>query len=509
MMRSSGVLMHLTSLPSPHGIGTMGAEAQHFVNFLAAAGQTWWQLLPICPTSFGDSPYQTFSTFAGNPYLIDLPDLASQGLLKPEEYEGADWGDNPARVDYARLYQWRYLILRKACGRFWAKDRACLERENMEYTSFCNDNVFWLEDYALFMSLKEQHGGAPWSEWEEPLRFREPSALAEAKEKLTEELIVWKTVQFFFFRQWRKLKAYAKEKGVALIGDLPIYVSFDSVDVWAAPGQFQLDEELHPTEVAGCPPDGFCADGQLWGNPLFRWEVMERDNFAWWVRRMEYQCRLYDRLRVDHFRGFDSYYAIPYGEATARNGQWREGPGMKLFKAVERAIGRQELIAEDLGFLTPSVRKLLADSGFPGMKVLEFAFDSQDGDGSDYLPHNYEKHCVAYTGTHDNEPVLGWLAAAPCADVAYAKEYLRMDDRQGPHWAMMRGIWASVADTAIVQMQDLLGLGHAERMNEPSTLGKNWRWRALPGFDSPELAEKLHHETAIYCRMPRLKEELS
>ena len=474
----------------------MGAEARHFVDFLADAGQTWWQLLPICPTSYGDSPYQTFSTFAGNPYLIDLADLRAEGLLERVEYENLNWGYESQTVDYGQMYITRYPVLKLACGRF-------LKSPTAEYAAFCADNSFWLDDYAVFMALKDSHGGAPWTEWEEPLCRREPSALEAAKGAASAEIDFWKAVQFLFFRQWSRLKDYANGKGVRIIGDLPIYVAGDSADVWANPRQFQLDGNLLPAEVAGCPPDGFSADGQLWGNPLFDWDYMERDNFSWWVRRIGYQCKIYDVLRIDHFRGFDSYYAIPYGSPTAKNGVWRQGPGMKLFRAVEAAIGKQNIIAEDLGFLTDSVRQLLKDSGFPGMKVLEFAFDSRDGSGSDYLPHNFPRHCVAYTGTHDNETILAWMESAPPDDVAYARDYLRMSDAEGPNWTMMRGIWSSVADTAVVQMQDLLGLGVEGRMNEPSTVGKNWKWRALPGFDSPELAAKLRRETEIYCRLPQ------
>lgn len=499
-MRTSGVLMHLTSLPSPHGIGTMGAAARSFVDFLADAGQTYWQLLPICPTSFGDSPYQTFSTFAGNPYLIDLDELADQGLLERAEYEPLNWGDDPASVDYGLLYRTRYPVLRAACARF-------LGRPAEGYAAFCVENAFWLEDYALFMAIKERHGGAPWQEWAEPLRRRDAPALNAARAELEGEVAFWRAAQFLFFRQWRALKEYANGRGVSIIGDLPIYVSGDSVDVWASPEQFQLDENLLPTEVAGCPPDGFSAEGQLWGNPLFRWDHMEKSGFSWWVRRIGYQCNIYDVLRIDHFRGFDSYYAIPYGAATARDGVWRAGPGMKLFRAVKAVLGKRSIIAEDLGFLTPSVRQLLADSGFPGMKVLEFAFDSREGSGSDYLPHNFVRHCVAYTGTHDNETILGWMESAPAADVAYARAYLRIDEREGANWTMMRGIWASVADTAVVQMQDLLGLGREGRMNEPSTVGKNWKWRALPGFTTSELARRLRSEAEIYCRVPAPKEE--
>lgn len=499
-MRTSGILMHLTSLPSPHGVGTMGAEARAFADFLARAGQTWWQLLPICPTSFGDSPYQTFSTFAGNPYLIDLDDLAEEGLLKREEYEGAGWGDDPLSVDYGLLYQRRYPVLRRACGRL-------LEAPPAEFSAFVRENAFWLEDYALFMALKDRSGGAPWQEWEEPLRRREAGALAEARKELAGELDFWRGVQFLFFRQWRKLKAHANAEGVKIIGDLPIYVSGDSVDVWAHPEQFQLDEELRPTEVAGCPPDGFSAGGQLWGNPLFDWEAMERDGYAWWVRRIGYQCEIYDVLRIDHFRGFDSYYAIPWGLPDAKRGAWKKGPGIKLFRAVEEAIGRRDIIAEDLGFLTPSVHALRDAAGFPGMKVLEFAFDSRDEGGSEYQPHNYPRSCVAYIGTHDNDTALGWMASAPPDDVRYAREYLRLSEAEGCHWGMMRALWASVADTAVVQMQDVLGLGSESRMNVPSTVGTNWKWRAAPGYLAPGLAERLRHEMELYGRLPSRSKE--
>ena len=494
-MRSSGILMHLTSLPSPHGIGTMGAEARRFADFLSAAGQTYWQLLPICPTSYGDSPYQTFSTFAGNPYLIDLDDLRSDGLLEAGEYENLDWGSDPLSVDYALLYQTRYLVLWRACGRLLAAPPA-------DYAAFCEENSFWLGDYALFMALKDSHGGAPWQEWEAPLRLREEEALAEAGAELDEQVRFWQAVQYLFFRQWKALKRYANDRGVEIIGDLPIYVSGDSVDVWAHPEQFQLDENLLPTAVAGCPPDGFSADGQLWGNPLFDWDSMERDGYAWWVRRIACQCAIYDVLRIDHFRGFDSYYAIPYGAKTAQNGEWREGPGRKLFAAVEAALGARKIIAEDLGFLTPSVHALRDASGFPGMKVLEFAFDSRDGGGSDYQPHNYPRNCVAYIGTHDNDTAVGWLASADPEDVAYAKEYLRLSEAEGYHWGMMRALWGSVADTVVVQMQDVLGLGGEARMNVPSTVGTNWKWRAGADYLAPGLAQRLRHEMKLYGRLP-------
>ncbi len=495
MMRSAGILMPLTSLPSPWGVGTLGAEARAFVDFLARAGQTYWQVLPIGPTSYGDSPYQAFSSFAGNPYLIDLDDLCAEGLLKPEEYQGLDWGEDPERVDYGLLYRQRFPVLRQAVRRLRA-------RRLEELAAFCAREADWLDDYALFMALKGRHDGAPWSQWPAPLRRREPAALAAAARELDGELWFWKGVQFLFFRQWEALKARAAEQGVAIIGDLPIYVAEDSADVWADPSQFQMDEALRPTGVAGCPPDGFSADGQRWGNPLFDWEAMKADGYRWWLRRISFQFRFYDVLRIDHFRGFEAYYTIPAGAENAKKGFWKPGPGLDFFQTLEAAIGKRPIIAEDLGFLTPAVHQLLADTGFPGMKVLQFAFDSRDGGGRAYQPHNYPANCVAYVGTHDNDTALGWLAEAEPADVALAREYLHLDPAEGENWGMMRAVWASTAGCAVVQMQDVLGLGNEARMNTPSTLGGNWQWRALPGFGSPELAARLHRQMELYERLP-------
>ena len=491
-MRASGVLMHISSLPSPHGIGTMGAAAREFVDFLHAAGQRYWQILPICPTSYGDSPYQSFSTFAGNPYLIDLDLLESQGLLRREEYETIDWESTPDRVNYGALYRKRWDVLRKACDRL-------LQDPPPAYGAFYEENAFWLPDYALFMALKDEHDGRAWTEWEPELRRRDTAALDAARARCAGAIGFWQAVQYLFFAQWRALKQYANDRGVLIIGDLPIYVSADSVDVWSAPEAFQLGEDLLPTEVAGCPPDGFSATGQLWGNPLYNWDAMAQDGYAWWVRRIRVLCNTYDVLRIDHFRGFAGYYAIPYGSTDACNGRWRTGPGIELFRAVERALGKQAIIAEDLGFLTDDVRALLKESGYPGMKVLEFAFDSRDG--GDYLPHTYTRHCVVYTGTHDNEPVNGWFDTAPEADTLRAVDYLKLTREEGYHWGMMRSAWASVADLAVVQAQDLLGLGHEARMNVPSTLGTNWCWRALPGVFDDALAQKVRHHMELYGRL--------
>ncbi len=483
--------MHLSSLPGPYGIGSMGKPARDFIDFLEAAGQDYWQLLPICPTSYGDSPYQSFSTYAGNPYFIDLDLLREEGLLEWQEYRDIDWESTEDKVNYGAQYAKRYPVLRKAAARFQEKLPA-------DYSKFCEKNDYWLDDYARFMAMKHTHGGASWQEWE-------PVTVAEIEVQHAEEISFWKVLQYLFFHQWEQLRTYANAHGVRLIGDLPIYVSLDSVDVWAHPELFQLDENRNPKEVAGCPPDGFSADGQLWGNPLFDWEYMAGNGYEWWTRRIQYLCKVYDILRIDHFRGFDSYYAIPYGNTTAQGGHWKQGPGIALFRAVEEKIGSQRIIAEDLGYLTDSVRKLLADSGFPGMKVLEFAFDSRDGGGAAYLPENYPEHCVAYVGTHDNDTALGWMRTAPAGDVALAKEYFHETDDKATAEAMLDAIWNSRADLAIVQAQDILGLGSESRMNTPSTVGENWRWRALTGSFTAELAARLREKMEACDRLEKLQ----
>lgn len=491
--------MPIFSLPSPYGVGTMGQAARDFVDFLVEAGQSCWQMLPVGQTGYGDSPYQSFSSYAGNPYFIDLDELAADDLLKPEEYQNLNWGSDPQKVDYALQYATRYPVLHKACRRL-------VERNDPNFTAFCCEHAYWLEDYALYMTLKEENGAVSWFEWPEQERLRHPKALERARRELKEELDFWKAVQFLFFCQWNDLKRYANDRGITIIGDLPIYVAADSADVWADPKQFQLDEKGYPTEVAGCPPDGFSEDGQLWGNPLFDWDYMKKDGYQWWLRRIAFQFRIYDTLRIDHFRGFDAYYAIPYGDKTARNGRWRPGPGLEFFRKVNETLGERDIIAEDLGFLTDSVRQLLQDTGYPGMKVLEFAFDSRDT-GSDYLPHCYDQHCVVYAGTHDNDTVMGWMVNAPRKDVEFAMEYLRLTRAEGYNWGMMRSAWASPADLAVMQLQDVLGLGDEARINTPSTLGGNWQWRALPGVCTPELAQKLCHDMKVYQRLPQQNEK--
>ncbi len=489
-MRESGVLMSISSLASNNGIGTFGEEARKFVDFLNEAGQAYWQILPIGPTSYGDSPYQSFSTFAGNPYFIDLDDLAKDGYLKLEEYKHLNNKVNKIEIDYGRIYLERYKVLKLAAGRL-KQDKAVLD--------FYKKHSEWLDDYALFMALKDENGGNSWHEWEDSIRLREKTALENAKARLKTDIEFWKSVQYFFFYQWEKLKAYANEKNVKIIGDLPIYVASDSVDVWSNTHLFELDENLTPINVAGCPPDGFSADGQLWGNPLFRWDVMKEDGYAWWVNRIAFQCKIYDVLRIDHFRGFDSYYSIPFGHTTAKKGKWKKGPGYDLFKVVEEKIGRQNIIAEDLGFLTKSVHNLLKKTKFPGMKVMLFGFDSRDGGG--YLPNNYPENSIAYIGTHDNETFIGWLNDGNPEDVEHAKKYLRLNEEEGYTKGAMRTLWASNSNITIVQMQDLLSLDNSARMNTPSTIGCNWKWRIKPNAITKKLAKQIKEDMKVYNRL--------
>ena len=491
MDRHSGILMHISSLPSPYGIGTLGREAYAFADFLRAAGQKYWQLLPLGPTSYGDSPYQSFSTFAGNPYFIDLDLLAEDGLLSPSELEAEDWGGQRRYVDYGRIYAARFGLLRKAFQAGYPRDRAAVE-------AFCRENK-WLDNYALYMALKARFGMKSWLDWpDEDLRLRRAEALERAREELAEDIAFYAYLQYLFFRQWDALREYIHSLGIRIIGDLPIYVAMDSADVWAEPEFFQLGEGNVPTEVSGVPPDYFSADGQLWGNPLYDYDRMKADGYGWWIRRVEGAGRLFDIIRIDHFRGLESYWAVPYGADTAKSGRWRKGPGMDLVGTLTSWFPGLSFIAEELGFLTPEVRRLLEDSGLPGMKVLEFAFDAREP--SNYLPHTYNRHCVCYVGTHDNETVEQWRWQADRADVTFARKYLGLNDAEGFHWGMIRGGMSSVADTFLVQMQDCLGLGAEGRMNTPGTGWGNWRWRLLPGEASPALAKKLRCYTKMYGR---------
>ena len=411
MKRSSGILMAVSSLPSPYGIGTLGKAAYDFVDFLKAAGQSYWQMLPLNPTSYGDSPYQSFSAYAGNPYFIDPDMLVKDGLLKRSECTKCDWGNDPRHVDYGKIYESRFALLHKAYKRGW-------ERDADKVAAFVEENSRWLPDYALYMACKRHFGMKAWTEWEdEDIRLRKSEAVLEKyRALLADDVQFFTYLQFLFFSQWELLRDYVHQQGIRIIGDLPIYVSLDSADVWAEPQFFQLDEELVPKSVAGVPPDYFTADGQLWGNPLYDWDAMREDGFGWWIRRIDGAGKLYDVIRIDHFRGFASYWSVPYGETTAKNGHWVTGPGMDLIDRLNGWFPQLEFIAEDLGYPTPEVAQLLHDSGWPGMKVLEFAFDSRDT--SSYLPHTYTPHCICYTGTHDNSPLLLWRQEAAPEDIA-------------------------------------------------------------------------------------------
>ena len=492
MDRGSGILLHISSLPSPHGIGTLGKAAYDFADFLHAAGQKYWQLLPLGPTSYGDSPYQSFSTFAGNPYFIDLDLLAEEGLLDKEDLAAADWGNDPRYVDYGKIYEVRFDVLRRAFLRGRERDREAVERFQAENP--------WLKNYALYMAVKAHFGMKSWLEWpDEAIRVRAPEAVARYEKELAEDVAFYTYLQYLFFKQWGELREYIHSLGIRIIGDLPIYVAMDSADVWAEPEFFQLGEGNIPTEVSGVPPDYFSADGQLWGNPLYDYDRMRQDGFGWWIRRVEGASRLFDVIRIDHFRGLESYWAVPYGAETAREGRWRKGPGMDLVGVLTQWFHGLDIIAEDLGFLTPEVHQLLRDSGLPGMKVLEFAFDAREP--SNYLPHTYERNCVCYVGTHDNETVMQWREQADRADVTFARKYLGLNEAEGFHWGMIRGGMSSVADTFVAQMQDYLGLGAEGRMNTPGTLGNNWRWRLLPGEASPALARKIRRYAHMYGRL--------
>ena len=496
MERTAGILMPISSLPGKYGIGCFNLKAYEFVDFLRDAGQTYWQILPIHPTSYGDSPYQSFSTFAGNPYFIDLEALIAEGVLSNAECDSVFFGDEEDDINYAALYDGRKILLTMA----YERSRIS---ENPEYQKFIADNGWWLDDYALFMALKDFFNGQCWYEWPEDIRLRYDYALDHYRRELYFDIEYQKYLQFKFFQQYGWLKNYANSQGVKIIGDIPIYVAMDSADTWANPRLFQLDDRNMPTAVAGCPPDGFSATGQLWGNPLYRWDYHRETGFDWWLTRLWYVYRLYDVTRIDHFRGFDEYYSIPYGHKTAEFGHWEKGPGIELFRRAEEVLGWHEVIAEDLGFVTDSVRQLVRDSGFPGMKVLQFAFDSRDtGSARDYLPHNYTENAVVYTGTHDNDTTIGWFEAISDDDWNLAREYLC--DFYTPDEEMDQPFVAlamqSIARMCIIPMQDYLGLGTEARMNTPSTIGCNWRWRMTEDQFTEDLCRDILAQTRRYGR---------
>lgn len=497
MNRAAGLLMSITSLPSKYGIGCFSKSAYDFVDWLKGAGQSYWQILPLVPTSYGDSPYQSFSTYAGNPYFISLEELIEEGVLTQEECDGADFGDDAADIDYAKIYEARYPLLRKA-----------YERSNItsdpEYLRFVEENAWWLKDYALFMAVKGRFNGAAWTQWTEDIRVRYTPAMEYYQRELYFDIEFHQYLQYKFFSQWIKLKSYANSRGIQIIGDIPIYVAMDSADAWAHPELFQLDKNNVPLAVAGCPPDGFSAVGQLWGNPLYRWEYHEQTDYDWWLGRLNYCFKLYDVVRIDHFRGFDEYYSIPYGADTAIVGHWEYGPGMKLFNRIREVLGNCQVVAEDLGYMTDSVRQLVCDSGFANMKVLEFAFDSRDtGSASDYLPHNYTENSVAYTGTHDNETIIGWLDCISDAERQSMRDYIcdYHTPQEELNWPLICLVMRSRSSLCVIPMQDYLGLDNTCRMNKPSTVGKNWKWRATKEQISEELQKKIRKTTIRYGRI--------
>ena len=495
-MRTGGILLPVFSLPGKYGIGCFSKEARQFVDFLARTGQSWWQILPLGPTGYGDSPYQSFSTFAGNPYFIDLETLTAEGLLTAWECEEPDFGSDAGQIDYGKLYAERLRLLRKA---FERSDHA----KTLEYEEFCAGNAYWLEDYALFMAVKDTHGGADFETWEEDIREYRPEACALWRERLSDEIAFYKFLQFEFLKEWKALRSYAAGKGVRIIGDIPIYVSHDSSDFWANRDLFLLDERGRVRLIAGVPPDGFSADGQVWGNPLYDWKRHAADGYQWWLKRIG-KCReLYDVIRIDHFRGFDEFFAIPAEENSAKNGHWEKGPGIALFDAIREHFGETEIIAEDLGYVTDTVRKLVRDTGFPNMKVLEFAFDSRDSTGAaEYLPYRYQPNCVVYTGTHDNETVRGWIDSILPQERKRVMDYLdvRTDDPDEIVDKLVITAFSCVADMCVIPMQDYLRLDNSARINHPSTQGTNWKWRMRSEDLSDELAGRIRRMMDLYGR---------
>lgn len=495
LKRGAGILLPIYALPTPYGMGTLGKEALEFIDFLKDSGQKYWQVLPAGPTSIGDSPYQNFSAFAGNPYFIDLDSLRSEGLLEKEDYAWRDWGGHPGYVDYGHVYENRFKVLRIAYGNSEHQDTDA-------FKEFKKENSFWLEDYALFMAVKGYFGGASWLDWEEGIRLHEESAVAEYKKKLAYEIGFWEFVQFKFFEQWETVRTYANENEIEIIGDMPIYVALDSADTWVYYDQFQLDEGHKPKSVAGVPPDAFSDDGQLWGNPLYDWDVMEANDFSWWRARVKTAAKLYDAIRIDHFIGIVRYYAIPAGSENGMTGKFHWGPGKKLTDAIQEAAGKARIVAEDLGVIIDEVRELKAEAGFPGMKVIEFGFDSDAC--NDYLPHNYEPNSIVYAGTHDNETLAGWLDHIYGYTKEHLMEYLDIRDEETYRRCaldrVLRMAYGSVSSVAILQAQDVLGLGNEARTNEPSTTGNNWKWRLMPGQLTKQHSEYLKRLANLYRR---------
>lgn len=493
--RGAGVLMPISALPSPYGIGTLGEKSYRFVDFLERIGCKYWQVLPVGPTSFGDSPYQSFSAFAGNPYFIDLDYLVKEGLLNKDELTEYEWQDSEEEIDYARIYELRFPILKKA---FYRSSHYELEA----FKEFCTNNTYWLEDYCFYMAVKEHFGSHEWLLWEEDIRDRKVKAIDHYQKLLKEEIEFWRFCQFKFRQQWEKLKKYANEKQIQMIGDIPLYVSMDSSDVWVNGPLFELDERKNPIHVAGVPPDAFSDLGQRWGNPIYRWDVMERDGFSWWRERMKISASLYDVIRIDHFIGVVNYYSIPVESPTAVKGQWEIGPGRKLTDVIKESIGDAKIIAEDLGVLTPKVKELIQEIGYPGMKILEFGLEGPAD--HEYLPHNYKStNIVAYTGTHDNETLVGYLNNMKEEQLKFAYQYFSVTSREELPYGIIRALYSSIADVVIVQMQDLLKLDNSARMNFPSTIGGNWKWRMKDSRYLDLNEDQLLEFAKIFARAPK------
>ena len=491
MSRAAGILLSISSLPGEYGIGCFSKSAYDFVDWLKEAGQTYWQILPLGPTSYGDSPYQSFSTFAGNPYYISLEALINEGVLTKEECDAADLGNKPNDISYHKLYDHRYPLLRLAYERSQIS-------ENPDYIKFANENDWWLSDYALFMAVKDRFDGKPWTDWAEDIRLRYPNAMDYYRRELYFDIEFQKYLQFKFFEQWHQLKAYANSKGIQIIGDIPIYVAMDSADAWAHPELFQLDEKNVPIAVAGCPPDGFSATGQLWGNPLYAWKVHKEEGFKWWVSRVKALFEMYDVVRIDHFRGFEKFYSIPAKDETAENGKWKTGPGIDLFNAIKAELGDVKIIAEDLGHITAGVRKLLDETGYPGMKIMQFAFTK--GVESDYLLHNHIKNCVVYTGTHDNQTAKGWYESLTWEEQNYSGQYMMFYTEVWEKNRFIRHTLSSPANLAIVSLQDYLELGDEARINTPGTAVNNWKWRLTPEQFDDETCRYMAYVTELYYR---------
>lgn len=503
--RCSGILLHITSLPSAHGIGDLGPAAYEFVEFLAASGETIWQVLPLGPTGYGDSPYQCFSAFAGNPLLVDLLQLQDRGLLNAADLELA--AQLPAEfVDYGRVIQLKQAALSKAAQNFFADAN---ESDSTAFKTFCADNSDWLEDYALFMAGKNFHDGVMWTEWDRGLAQREAAALAHWRDKLSREIESHKFAQFEFFRQWESLKTRCRNHGIRTMGDIPIYVAHDSADVWVHRDLFQLDEQGRPLVVAGVPPDYFSATGQLWGNPIYRWDVLARNGYRWWVERFRASLKLFDMVRLDHFRGFEAYWEVPGKDLTAMNGKWVKGPGRALFEVLQHELQELPIVAENLGVITPEVENLRQEFGFPGMSLLQFAFGN-DPQGPSFRPHNYSRELAAYTGGHDNDTTVGWWTSAGVGESTRTAEDIRKEreftklylgfENEPVHWVFIRAVMASVANLAIVPLQDVLGLGSEARMNLPGTISGNWRWRYRAGALKPEIKTRLKALALAYDR---------